>query len=229
MGEEYDAEYRRTMTGIMEKITPDRLIAREWVNRLNTSGRDMYLNETTAGRLLQAARTRRLEGLLFASQAWPRKNADDLAYYMDPDHAADAVIAVTRKGWKPDPNRLIAADRDLGRLCDISPDTQTLIIPLRALVAWLAGDTQRTRVCLTAAVAASPALDTATVALMFACRHGIGPGGRDIPSDPLTGLPDPVAERAREPLPLEDSLRVANDVANMTSGWDAWDMRTDDK
>ena len=88
-------------------------------------------------------------------------------------------------GWRPDEERLTAADLDLNVLLDLGAD-KTAVFGLKALISWMAGDPTRAQICL----AASPSLDAAGVCVAWCLRHGVLPAGRE--TTPMTAnVPDP--------------------------------------
>lgn len=200
------------MTTTMLRAVDDTTLAREWATRLATPGRDRWMNETTAGRLLSGLRSGRLNNLILVSLADPGLPAERLARFMDPSVASAAVARLNRPDWTPDRARLENADRDLDALSRLDPEHMGDTLPARAIIAWLAGDAGRARICLTAWSQAprTPAGDLTAVVVQSALRFGLAPAGRHADAEPVAG-PDMLAAYAAAH-PLDGARRAQVDL-----------------
>lgn len=200
------------MTTTMLRAVDDATLAREWAARLATPGRDRWMNETTAGRLLSGLRSGRLNNLILVSLADPGLPAERLARFMDPTVASAAVARLNRPDWTPDRARLENADRDLDALSRLDPEHMGDTLPARAIIAWLAGDAGRARICLTAWSQApcTPAGDLTAVVVQSALRFGLAPAGRHADAEPVAG-PDMLAAYAAAH-PLDGARRAQVDL-----------------
>lgn len=213
-------EYEKTMTTTMLRAVDDATLAREWAARLDTPGRDRWMNETTAGRLLSGLRSGRLNNLILVSLADPGLDVERLTRFMDPDVAAGAIARLEEDDWTPDRSRLENADRDLDKLATLDPKHMGDTLPARALIAWLAGDTGRARICLTAWSQAprTPAGDLTAIVTQSALRFGMTPGGGDTEPEPPSGRDLLADHAALHPLSPADRKRVDMEVDAMAAG-----------
>lgn len=205
------------MTTTMLRVVDDATLAREWAARLSTPGRDRWMNETTAGRLLSGLRSGRLNNLILVSLADPGLGVERLTRFMDPQVASAAVARLNEPGWTADRERLENADRDLDALARLDPQHMGDTLPARAIIAWLAGDTGRARICLTAWSQAprTPAGDLTAVVVQSALRFGLAPAGRQTDPEPVSDPDLLAAFAASHPLEPSQQLRVESDVRSM--------------
>jgi len=179
----YGTQYRITMAGLMDGADDD---ANEWQARLKMPGRERWMNEVTGARLVRGLSTPRFRDMV----AWSLSAAVPTPAGMVAaarGEGLDAAIGhvLHDAGWRPDEERLTAADLDLNVLLDLGAD-KTAVFGLKALISWMAGDPTRAQICL----AASPSLDAAGVCVAWCLRHGVLPAGRE--TTPMTAnVPDP--------------------------------------
>ena len=85
-------------------------------------------------------------------------------------------------------------------------------LPARAIIAWLAGDAGRARICLTAWSQAprTSAGDQTAVVVQSALRFGLAPAGRHADAEPVAG-PDMLAAYAASH-PLDGARRAQVDL-----------------
>lgn len=184
----YGAQYRTTMAGLMDGADDDMTLANEWQARLKMPGRERWMNEVTGARLVRGLSTPRFRDMV----AWSLSAAVPTPAGMVAaarGEGLDAAIGhvLHDAGWRPDEERLTAADLDLNVLLDLGAD-KTAVFGLKALISWMAGDPTRAQICL----AASPSLDAAGVCVAWCLRHGVLPAGRE--TTPMTAnVPNPFA------------------------------------
>lgn len=202
----YGEDYRAAMTGFMDRIDDDTVLANEWHARLSMPGRERWMNEATGARLVKGLNMERFRDMV----AWSLVDDDPTPSRMveavrNPSVMKDAMARVLNDPtWRPDPARLTAADLDLNVLAELGADKAS-VFGLKAFVSWLASDLDRAQICLVA----SPAPDTAYVCVAWCLRQGILPAGRT--ATPVTAnVPDLFRPSDRNGLP---ELRFAPDVA----------------
>ena len=148
------------MTGFMDRVDDDMVLANEWYARLSMPGRERWMNEVTGARLVRGLGSTRFRSMV----AWSLADA-----HPSPARMVDAVRnpnvmretmnrVLSDPLWMPDRERLTAADLDLNVLAELGADKAS-VFGLKAFVSWLASDLSRAQICLVA----SPLVDEAGV------------------------------------------------------------------